>query len=109
MTPQSQLGSSQPQGQPSPQGSQAQQGESDVGGVSLFGSQEQQQAATQSAAKQLISEVASIHSSMKGLAKAHPEMSESIDKAMQLLTSGMTKAISTMQPKKSEGKQPAYA
>jgi|SRR3977135_1810827 len=97
MTPPNQL----QQGQQNSQQSQS----------SMFGgsSQANQQQAQQSASKQLIQEMASTVSSLKGLAKAHPEMSESVDKAIELLKGGMTKAISGMQSRGSEGSEPSYA
>lgn len=84
---------------------QAPQGESP-----LFAQQQQdsQQQDSQSASKQLISEMASIHSSLQGLAEAHPEMSESVDQAFQVLQQGMDKAISAMQGE-NRGNRPAYA
>jgi len=100
MTPQDQLGS---------QGQQ-QQGPPQEQSPSLFGGGGAgERPAQQSAAKQLTMEMAQIHSSLKGFAKAHPEMSESVDKAIQALVSGMNKSISTMQTRESEGSQPAYA
>lgn len=62
-----------------------------------------------SAGKQLISQVAQIHSSLKGLAQAYPEMSQAIDKAIQALKEGMTKTVGGMQSKGSEGGAPPYA
>lgn len=79
-------------------------------GQGMFGgSQASQQQAQQSASKQLIQEMASSVSTLKGLAKAHPEMSESVDKAIEILKGGMTKAISGMQSRGSEGSEPSYA
>ena len=98
MTPQDQLG-------PGQQGPPQEQSPSLFGGGGAGG----ERPAQQSAAKQLTMEMAQIHSSLKGFAKAHPEMSESVDKAIQALVSGMNKSISTMQTRESEGSQPAYA
>jgi len=76
----------------------------------LFAQQQQdsQQQDAQSAAKQLISEMASIHSALQGLAQSHPEMAQNVDQAFQVLQAGMDKVISGMQGE-SRGNQPAYA
>lgn len=88
-------------------------------GSSLFGSpsssqqpqqqQQPQQSSQEPASRQLIAEMASVHSSLKSLAKSHPEMSESVDKAIETLKSGMSKAISQMQTRGNEGNSPSYA
>lgn len=91
--------SSDPSQIPSPEGTE----------LSMFSSPSQE-APEMGASKQLIVEVTQIHSSLKGLAIAHPEMSQSIDVAIQALTEGMTRVVSTMMPsRESEGSQPAYA
>lgn len=79
-------------------------------GMSLFGSSPpSQDSSSQSASKQLISEVASVHSSLKGLAEAYPDMSEAVESAIEALKQGMTRAIGGMQSRESEGSQPTYA
>lgn len=106
MTPPNPLSGMMGSQQPSPQ--EQPQGPSFLGNG---GDPQASQAASaaQSASKQLISEVASVHSSLKGLAQSHPEMADSVDQAIDLLKQGMTKAISAMQSKESSGSQPAYA
>lgn len=60
-----------------------------------------------SAARQLISEIAPINSALMGLAQAHPEMAESIDQMLQLLKQAITQSLGQMQGGQ-EGGQPAY-
>lgn len=76
---------------------------------SLFGSPSPD-SSSQSASKQLITQVASVHSSLKSLAETYPDMSEAVDSAIEALKMGMTRAIGGMQSSgNSEGSQPAYA
>ena len=74
----------------------------------LFGNSSPSDLST-SAAKQLISEVAQVISSLGALAEAQPDMGEAIDMAKEALKAGMTKAISQMTSRDNEGQQPAYA
>lgn len=62
-----------------------------------------------SAARQLIGQVATIHSSLKELASTYPELGPAANQAMQILQTGMTKAIQGMRNSEGEGTSPSYA
>lgn len=88
----------------------------DMGSLSAFNSQQsqQQQSAPQeqqsSTARQLLSEMAPLNASLKKLAEQYPQMSKSVDSALQVLLKGFNEAVSQMQsPRDGEGNNPAYA
>jgi len=62
-----------------------------------------------SAARQLISQVAKVASSLKELASTYPEMGPTANQAMEVLQGGMTKAIQGMRNSEGEGNSPSYA
>lgn len=113
MIPFSQLGSQSSLSQPS-QPSPSQNGM--IGQEGMFPSSSQSAQPSQSqepSINQLYSTVAQVHSSLLQLAKQYPDMSDSVDQSVQLLKTGLSKAISNMQSSQAQQgggvNQPSYA
>lgn len=107
MTPFSKLGSQSSLSQPSP----SQNGM--IGQEGMFPSSQQPSQSQEPSINQLYSTVAQAHSILLQIAKQYPDMSDSVDQSVQLLKTGLSKAISNMQSSQAQqgggANQPSYA